>query len=241
MQGEILGLVSWVVMLFPIFIIIFTVRGFFKALIAKLMGDDTPQREGFLTINPLAHINVIGLSILMVAILLLGALFGGHWPRGSLLLLLLVLGVGWTVEVPVDSRNFNYYRLGGILTSLAGSLSNFLLVLLVLSSYRVIPFDRIPGYGQKTIIEFIETLAYVALWFGVIDLIPLPPFDGGRALYFILPDSQHWVLDKLEDYALIVIACIFLVPGISDFCIGIISKGIVEIRLFLEFLVFGIF
>ena len=55
MQQEFLSLLSDIAILFPVFILVFTFRGFFKALVAKLMGDDTPRQEGFLTLNPIAH------------------------------------------------------------------------------------------------------------------------------------------------------------------------------------------
>lgn len=238
MQQEMLSLISWIALLFPVLVCVFTFRGFFKALVAKLMGDRTPQEEGFLTLNPMAHVDVFGLTTTMVIILVLGFVFGGGLPRGSILLILIVLGIRWTTPVIVDSRNFKYYRLGGILTSLAGSLGNILLAFLMLCCFKFMPFHLFPLNVQKTLVELMQLLVYVAVWFGVIDLIPIPPFDGGKALYYMLPRSQQHVIEMLEEYSFYIILVLVFMPGISDIFFGGLSVAREVIIAFLERLIF---
>jgi len=80
MQRQFMELLSSIATIFPAFIIVFTFRGFARAAVALWMGDSTAQRDGFLTLNPLAHVNVVGLSLILLAVIVLGGLFGGIMP-----------------------------------------------------------------------------------------------------------------------------------------------------------------
>ena len=236
MDQQMLALVSQLAIFFPVFLIIFTFRGFARALMAKLMGDDTGQRYGFLTLNPLAHVNIIGLTIVVFVFFFIGGLLLGVLPRRTLLFLILMFGIQWTYEVPINDDNFKSYRLGGIMTSLSGSLANFLLAFTGLFLVKFIFVSSMPDYLMKTLFSFLNEIAQIGIWFGVLDLIPLPPFDGGRMLKYILPHSTHDFLEMLESYSLYIILALFVIPGISDVFLGalahisaIIKLGMIKI------------
>lgn len=205
-----------VAILFPAFLIVFTFRGFARALVAKWMGDDTAYEQGFVTLNPLAHVDVFGLSIILLVIFLLGGLFGATLPRAMLLILLIFMGIRWTFPIPVEEKNFKSLKRGAILTILAGPLGGFVVAFIFLYLRKYIPYDLMPIYAVKSIIEICEMVIDLAVFFGVLDLLPIPPFDGGKLLRFFLPYSKRGFLDWLEEYSLYIMLALFFLPVVSD-------------------------
>jgi Zn-dependent protease len=222
-KQQFLTMLNLFAMLFPVFLIIFTWRGFVQALVARVMGDRTAQQEGFLTINPLAHIDIVGLTIVIAIFFIIGGLFYTVLPPAILLILLILLGVRWTIPVPIDETQFSNYRLGGILTSLSGSLANFVLAFLSIGLLKVCLIPSFPQYVLITLFQIFDTLIYTALFFGIMDLIPLPPFDGGRLLHYLLPYRLRFIVSWLEEYSLYIFLILFFVPVISDIFFGIIA------------------
>ena len=76
---------------------------------------------------------------------------------------------------------------------------------------------------MKTLFSFLNEIAQIGIWFGVLDLIPLPPFDGGRMLKYVLPHSMQDFLHTLESYSLYIILALFIIPGISDVFLGTLA------------------
>jgi len=209
--------------LFPAFLFVFTARGFFRALVAKLMGDDTAQREGFLTLNPVAHVDVLGLCVVFFVIFFLGALFGGGFPRAMLYIVLIFMGVRWTHVVPFDERNFRRLKLGAILTILSGSIGCFSLVYLFLYLFKYMPFFHLSLAAYKSLNGIVLSVISLAAYFGVLDLLPIPPFNGGRLLQFILPYSKQHIVAWLEEYSMFILIALFVLPVVSDAFFGMIS------------------
>lgn len=229
-KQQFLDVLNDIAIIFPVFLIIFTWRGFVQALMARLMGDRTAQQDGQLTLNPLAHVDLTGLVVIMVVFFVLGGLLGDTLPRALLLIVLIVLGVRWTHPVTIDDRQFKHHRLGGIMTSLSGSLANFLLAFMGAGLMRLCMSEVLPMYAIVSLIKILQTLIDVALFFGVLDLIPVPPFDGGRVLRYVLPYSAQSVLDWLENYSFIIFLILFFVPVISDIFLGSIFIFVMSIK-----------
>ena len=223
LNNKILMLFNDIAILFPVFLLVFTFKGFFQALAAKLMGDDTAQEEGFLTLNPIAHIDIFGLTTTILVFFFVGGLFGDSLPRAILFILLITFGVRWTIPVPIDDRNFKNYRLGGIMTALSGSFGNFVLAAIAIACMKILLALSLPAYASKSLFELIRSTIDLAIIFGVLDLIPLPPFDGGRVLRYALPESKQYIVEWLEQYALFIVLIVFFLPGVSDFFFGTIS------------------
>jgi Zn-dependent protease len=209
--------------LFPAFLLLFTWRGFVQALVARLMGDKTAQEAGFLTLNPFAHVDVLGLTVVIGIFFAIGGLFYAVMPPIVLLILLILLGVRWTIPVPIDETQFKHYRLGGIITSISGSLGNFLLAFISIACLKVILSFTLPAYVVVSLIQVFDTLIYTALFFGIMDLIPIPPFDGGRLLHYLLPYRLRYIVGWLEEYSLYILLILFAVPVVSDIFFGIIA------------------
>lgn len=215
--------------LLPALLLIFTWRGFIQATTARLMGDRSAADEGFMSLNPLAHVDFTGLMIILGGFVVAGT-FMPNIPRILIMLVLVMLGVRWTYPVVFDDGQFKHYRLGGIITSLSGPLAHFVLGAIVIIAA---PFILNPSLSTPTLIALKGIIQYtleISLIFGVMDLIPLPPFDGGRVLRYILPSRMQPALDWLEQYAFIIFLIIFFVPPISDIVLGSIFHVGVGIR-----------
>jgi len=238
LNNQTLELLNDLAILFPAFLLVFTCRGFFKALTAKIMGDDTAQESGFLTFNPVVHVNLFGFLIMLFFLFFLGGLLLGTFPRGMLFILLILIGVRWTYPVPIDEGNFKHHTLGVILTTLAGPIGNFVLALFFLYVLTYFPYQLFPQYVFITLVSIFRAVIELAVFFCVLDLIPLPPFDGGRLLQFILPKSLDYVISWLEEYSIYVLLGLFFLPGISDVFFKLISILSVFIKQILLFLVF---
>jgi Zn-dependent protease len=139
-----------------------TVHEFSHAWAATLLGDNTAKFSGRLTLNPLAHMEIFGTIMLVIA------------------------GFGWGKPVPVNLYNLKWRRWGGAAVSLAGPLSNFISVFIFIIIFSVIA----PSFGPSNLLViFLSFLIFINLILGVFNLIPIPPLDGSKILFAILPDS----------------------------------------------------
>lgn len=237
LMNQITDLLSKIAILFPAFLIVFTMRGFCRALSAKLMGDNTAQREGFLTLNPMAHIDFWGVLITLFFIFVIGSFLPDIFTTTFLLILLILLGVRWTNPAPIDESNFKNYKTSVIVTTLSAPFANFFLALFFLYTIKYFPFSLFPHYVFITLIEMFNAIIELTIFFGVLDLLPIPPFDGGRLLQFILPSSAHGTLEWLEENSIYILLILFCLPGISDIFFGLIFLLSVLIKKGLLFLV----
>lgn len=153
-------------------------------LVAYHLGDDTAKRAGRLTLNPLKHLDPMGL------------------------LMMLVFHFGWAKPVPVNMMKFKNPRKGMAMTALAGPGCNLLITVIFMFLYGLFlrPFSG--NAVGKTVLELLQLTAYISLGFCIFNLIPVPPLDGSKILFALLPDSAYWKLMHYERYgslALIVL------------------------------------
>jgi len=148
---------------------------------AYALGDDTAKRMGRLTLNPIRHIDPVGFLMLLIA------------------------RFGWAKPVPVDMRNFRRPKVGMAITALAGPMSNFLLAMLILLFQ--VPILRLfaGGGAGATVAQMIWGTATISVLLGVFNLLPIPPLDGSKILFAILPDKQHNWLMRYERYGMILL------------------------------------
>ena len=176
-----------------------TVHETCHGLAALALGDPTAKRMHRLSLNPLRHIDWIGLLFMFVA------------------------GFGWAKPVPVDPRYFKNPKRGMALTALAGPVSNLMLafsaLLVVKGIYLYIPYA--PGWNR--LFNFLlVTLAPLSVGLGVFNLIPIPPLDGSKVLGALLPDRLYAAQLRYERYGLALLLVLSFL-GIGG---GIISRGI---------------
>lgn len=156
------------------------------ARVAVAMGDFTPRLSGRLTLNPLAHIDIIGFIMLMLV----------HF--------------GWAKPVMVNPRNFTDMRKGNILVAAAGPLANFATAFVALF-VMVLMFKLNMGMslGVKTVLSMI---VLYNINFGIFNLIPLPPLDGSKILMEFLPSQYAYKLMGLERYSFIILIVMMMTP-----------------------------
>lgn len=238
MSEQIIYLIRNLAILFPAFLMVFTFRGFSRAIVAKWMGDETAYQEGFVSLNPLAHVNIAGLSIILLVVFLLGALLLGQLPPRMLYIFLILIGVRWIYPVPFEPGNFRKIKRGAVFTILAGPIGCFLLALIFMYFRAYLPINLVPPGIAKSLIEIFDTTIGLSAYFGVLTFIPIPPFDGGRILEFVLSYDKQWIVSWLEEYSFIILLSLFLLPVVSDIFFGAVSYLAFLIISFLSMLVF---
>lgn len=243
MTNNIAQLLTYIALIFPAFLMVFTFRGFFRALAARWSGDDTAYNEGFLTLNPLAHVDLYGMMTVLLLLFFIGGIFPGPAMRPLLFAVLVIFGVRWSVPVPIDESNFKNYKYGVISTALAGPCGCFVVAFVSLFGIALAYKAGLSVPAMRTITEMCGAIAHLGLFWGVVDLLPLPPFDGARLLQFIIPESRHEILGWLEEYALFIFALLFFVPVVSDYFfifINGITQGALQAMLMVINLIVGL-
>jgi len=177
----------------PVILFSLTIHEFFHAWVAYMLGDDTAKRQRRLTLNPLVHLDFVGTVLMFLA------------------------GFGWAKPVPVNYLNFKNPRKGLLLVALAGPLSNLLTALFAGLTLRLlVPLvagsSVIPGVVVVSLAIVILMLQYgIAL--AVFNMIPLPPLDGSRVLYGLLPSKQADSFSRLEPYGVMILFALFIFGG----------------------------
>jgi Zn-dependent protease len=170
---------------------------------ARREGDDTADRLGRITLNPIPHLDFIGSVLVPLALYFSGS--------GFLF--------GWAKPVPVNPGKYRDYKWGDIRVSLAGIVSN--LGLAVLSTFLVVGVLKLEG-AAGTLGGLTDALRQMAV-FGILinlvlaffNLIPIPPLDGSHVLFHLLPRPLALQYRQTGRYGLLVMmGLLFLVPGI---------------------------
>jgi len=166
-----------------------TIHEFSHALAASYLGDDTAKYNGRLSLNPLMHMEIFGTLMLLFA------------------------GFGWGKPVPVNVYNLRFKRWGEALVALAGPLSNFLSVILFILVIRVVIGFVSP---DSLVLIFLMYLIMVNLILGVFNLIPIPPLDGSKLLFAILPYRFDDFKQKLAVNGPWVLLVLILIDNFSS-------------------------
>ena len=175
-----------------------TVHESCHGLAAYALGDPTARREHRLSLNPLRHIDWFGLLMMFVA------------------------GFGWAKPVPVNPNYFKKPKQGMALTALAGPVSNFLLALLTLLAARI--FCDVAAYSEanQRILDFLLMVALLSIGLVLFNLLPIPPLDGSKVLFAVLPDRAYTQLMRYERYGMLLLfALVFFDVGSSAFSAAI--------------------
>ncbi len=204
-------IISCVLSVFSVLVIIFVVFPIHECahgLMAKILGDDTAERQGRLTLNPFAHID----------------------PFGALAMF--ICRIGWAKPTPVNIRNCTKVkqRTALALTSLAGPVANILLSYVLIIASKII-LVSVMGAAEvnQVLIYVVMGLCYTAtinVYLGVFNLIPIPPFDGFNILASFLPGKAVYFMQKNQQVIYWVFFAL-LVFGALDIPLGAASNGII--------------
>lgn len=184
--------------------------------VARRLGDPTAMMLGRLTLNPLKHIDPVGTVLVPLLMLMFSPFI-----------------FGWAKPVPVTWGNLKHPKRDMALVAVAGPLSNLLMALFWVVVLRI-------GIGINTEVPWLGTYLFYAGQAGilinlvlmVLNLLPLPPLDGGRVLSGLLPGRWSWQLDRLEPYGILIVL-LLLVSGVLGGILGPVIDGLQSLLYFI--------
>ncbi len=179
----------------PILLVTLTIHEFCHGYSAYLLGDDTAKRAGRLTLNPIPHIDPIGL------------------------IMLFVVHIGWAKPVPINPYNFKNYKRDTAITAAAGPVANFIMAILLSVVFNLIR-KMFPGvmYSQSMLVMIFISMLYYAIFInlalGLFNLIPIPPMDGSKILGGFLSDEAYYKYTAQEQRGAQLLMIIFAISFI---------------------------
>ncbi len=173
-----------------ILLVCFPVRGFAQAAVAKFCGDDTAERAGRLTLNPLVHLE----------------------PFGALMMF--ICNIGFTKPVPIDLRRCNRFsaRTSNAFISLSGPLANLLMAFILLIPYRILMVQAVAQLSDVMYLAAMMLLyaANILVFLAVLHLLPVPPYDGYRFISSFLPAKAIYFMERNANiFQILVLVLIF--------------------------------
>lgn len=162
-------------------LICITLHELSHGFVAYMLGDDTAKRAGRLSLNPLRHLDPMGM------------------------LMMVVFRFGWAKPVPVNMYRFKDPKRGMAVTAIAGPISNVLISLVFLFLYGALylPLQG-SGFGVY-VLEMLQITAYLSLSFAVFNFLPIPPLDGSKVLFSVVSDEAYRKLMRYERYGSIAL------------------------------------
>lgn len=200
--GDIQSYLISILLSLPIILLSLSLHETAHGFAAWRLGDPTARSLGRLTLNPLKHLNPIGTVCMIVA------------------------GFGWANPVPINSRYFRKPRRDIALVSVAGPLSNLLLAFVFLLLLRFVGFGWLWNLTYPT--QFAANAVYffvLFLYYGVsmnvtlavFNLLPVPPLDGSRILFALLPPRIYFKVAPYERYIVLAVMLLLLLGPLSIF------------------------
>ena len=211
---ELLGIILEI----PAILIAFTVQGYAKALVADKLGDKTPRFEGRLTLNPAAHIDLIGFIMILIA------------------------KFGWTKPLNTNPSAYKRGYKDAIKVSVAAPLANLLVgfvgTILYVAIYKFLPNILSDDTIFFILINMVRLIATVNVSLFVFNLLPIPGLAGFEIFRDLWPKTFYKVSDKIYQYQLLILIGIIVIGGtILSIPVSLILNGF----MFFARLIFGIF
>jgi Zn-dependent protease len=172
------------------------------AWMSNRFGDDTARLLGRITLNPIAHTDPIGTLLIPIA----GFIFSHMGGAAAAIPL-----IGWGKPTPVNPLRWRNKNVANVMVSIAGILANLTIAIVALLVFKVLQYSRLlePGATLAGIAEPVSMFLLQALFLNVglafFNLLPIPPLDGSKVLYTILPDSMKPALEALERFGFILL------------------------------------
>ena len=165
---------------------------------AYKLGDPTAKELGRLTLNPIKHIDPLGLIMMIYA------------------------RFGWAKPVPVNMMNFKRPKRDMAITALAGPMSNIILAAIALFIFGLVytPLgggQASQGSAAGVAFEMIQQTAFLSIALAVFNMLPIPPLDGSKVLFSIVSDNVYNKLMQYERYGMILLMLILFVPYTSPY------------------------
>ena len=191
-----------------VLLIAFTIHELAHALTADYLGDPTPRHMGRITLNPIKHLDPFGTIMLIIA------------------------GFGWAKPVMVNPMNMRGNpRTSMAIVAAAGPISNLIMALLAAIVFRLglVEFTMFAPTGGFSLSFLLSEFIWINLILAFFNLIPVPPLDGSKILFAILPGELVYRLRPLEQYGfLILMAVVFLFPTVINVLVGMPAQATLQ-------------
>ena len=189
----------------PAIIITVTLHELAHGWVSYKFGDPTPKLDGRLSLNPLRHLDPIGT------------------------IALLLVGFGWAKPVHIDPRYYKDAKTGIVWTAFAGPLMNFIIAFAAIFLFNLMLKVPVSIFSSEImtrifiyLIYLMQYTALISLGQAIFNLIPLPPLDGSKILYGILPDSVYFNIMKYENWLSLILFLVLFS--------GVLNGPLVSIR-----------
>ncbi len=214
--------IEYILIVIVVILFSMTIHEAMHAFMGYWLGDDTAEREGRLTLNPIKHIDPFLTLLLPIGLALIGApIFGGAKP------------------VPFNPDRVRFGEWGAALVAIAGPLTN-LVIAFVAFGIAVLIGQPITSFGSPdTLIGLVLYVAvFVNLGFFVFNILPIPPLDGSRVVYALAPEFVRRAMEAIERFGIVFVFAIVLLANQQ---IGALMGAMIRICLAAFTSVFGLF
>lgn len=166
-----------------------TFHEFAHGAVAYLLGDSTPKKNGRLTLNPLSHVDIVGL------------------------IMLFFMNFGWAKPVHTNPSNFKNRKLATTLVALAGSVANILIAVFLTALLRILFLVNLDLNSYYLVYDIIHYGVMINIVLGIFNLLPIPPLDGSKILFNFIPPRSYFKIIRYE-YILQIVLLLLLFTGI---------------------------
>lgn len=202
-------LIDKIIYVVPAILIALSLHEMAHGWASYMLGDPTPKAQGRLSVNPLNHLDLTGT------------------------LLLLFAGFGWAKPVQVDSRYYENPKQDMVKVALAGPIMNFLVAFVALFCIGLmeelqVPYNTLSSYVSNLLFY----IAIIDIGLGLFNLIPIPPLDGSKVLFAILPAKSYFAYMQYEQFGMILLLAFIIFGAFDGFLITArtsIINGMLEI------------
>ena len=196
-----MNLIQEIIINAPPFLFALTVHEFAHGYVANRLGDPTAANLGRLTLNPLKHLDPLGV------------------------LAFFLIKIGWAKPVPVDPRYFQNSRRDMLWVSLAGPGVNLTLAVAsaLFAKLIVLLSAGMPTSLVMPLLQMTVASIWINIMLGIFNLVPIPPLDGSKILQGLLPSGMASAFSRLEPYGFIILLVLFYTGILPRFIMPIIS------------------
>lgn len=184
----------------PALLLSLSIHEFAHAYTAYKLGDMSQKYRGRLTLDPFKHIDIVGFLCIMLC------------------------GFGWGKPVQIVDTNFKNRAKGNAIVAFAGPLSNILLAIFFAIVIKILSMTGVLGLMATNnigiiLIQMLSVTIYFNIVFAVFNMLPIPPFDGSKVLFYFLPRKYKNIMYTLEKYSLIILL-VLIITDVHYYIVG---------------------